>query len=45
MRDLSELTCARVLWFGIFTIIMIVGTVCMQYLDLYKVLKKGKYID
>ena len=26
MRDLTEATCSRVLWFGIFTLIMLVGT-------------------
>ena len=45
MRDLSEKTCSRVLWFGVFTLIMCVGTSLVQYSDLYKVLKKGKYID
>ena len=28
MRDLTEATCSRVLWFGIFTLIMLVGTRC-----------------
>jgi len=45
MRDLSETTCSRVLWFGIFTLIVVAGTSLVQYNDLYKVLKKGKYID
>lgn len=45
MRDLTEATCSRVLWFGIFTLIMLVGTSVVQYYDLYKVLKKGKYVD
>ncbi|EKX47242.1 hypothetical protein GUITHDRAFT_152203, partial [Guillardia theta CCMP2712] len=44
LRDLTETTCSRVMWFGVFTVLVCIGTSMIQYHDLFRVLKKGKYL-